>query len=223
MTSIISPTLLDLLGDAYTQTKDCQSGSCISQSRGLDPSETVISAVLDKRCLRKKVIRKRSGFTQNFLIDPDDADVYLRMAQITANSIRWFKAEETLVKARSILLAASMSCTTKRCCIRAQGRYEDAIRVLSEAVTGVKGNRIAATRRRSLAWALSTARAAVSRHAKLSGSRNTYERNRASRRCKKIAGRAFLVMDTLSTPLPEGLRPEQRSRRTKISEGSPRS
>src|SRR5260370_36888454 len=62
------------------------------------------------------------------------------------------KAEETLVKARQYSPGSRDVMYNEAMVYEAQGRYEDAIRVLSEAVTGVKGQSASIpSRRRSLA------------------------------------------------------------------------
>jgi tetratricopeptide (TPR) repeat protein len=61
------------------------------------------------------------------------------------------KAEDTLVKARQYSPGSLDVMYNEAMLYEAQGRYEDAIRVLSEAVTGVKGQSVSMpTRRRSL-------------------------------------------------------------------------
>jgi len=83
---------------------------------------------------------------------PDDSDVYLRIAQIYRELHRLDKAEENLVKARQYAPGSLEVMYNEAMLYQAQGRFEDAIRVLSDAVTGIKGQPpAAASRRRSLA------------------------------------------------------------------------
>src|SRR4029077_7886256 len=82
---------------------------------------------------------------------PDDADVYLRLAQIYRELHQLDKAEDTLVKARQYAPGSLDVMYNEAMLYEAQGRYEDAIRVLSEAVTGVKAQSVSmSTRRRPL-------------------------------------------------------------------------
>jgi len=149
-----SPTLLDLLGDAYTQTKDlAKAEAAYRKAVELDPSETSHQRGLGQTLLSEekypealKVYQKLSDLM------PDDADVYLRLAQVYRELHQMDKAEETLVKARQFSPGSLDVMYNEAMLYEAQGRYEDAIRVLSDAVTGVKGQSPSLpTRRRSLA------------------------------------------------------------------------
>jgi tetratricopeptide (TPR) repeat protein len=83
---------------------------------------------------------------------PDDADVYLRIAQIYRELHQLDKAEEILLKARQYAPGSLEVMYNEAMLYQAQGRYQDAIRVLSDAVTGIKSQAPAApSRRRSLA------------------------------------------------------------------------
>jgi Flp pilus assembly protein TadD len=83
---------------------------------------------------------------------PDDPDVYLRIAQIYRELHELDKAEENLVKARRYSPGSLEVMYNEAMLYQAQGRYEDAIRVLSDAVTGIKGQAtVLPSRRRSLA------------------------------------------------------------------------
>jgi len=149
-----SPTLLDLLGDAYTQTKDLpKAEAAYRKAVELDPSETSHQHGLGQTLFSEekypealKVYQKLSDLM------PDDADVYLRLAQVYRELHQMDKAEETLVKARQYSPGSLDVMYNEAVLYEAQGRYEDAIRVLSEAVAGVKGQSVAMpSRRRSLA------------------------------------------------------------------------
>jgi len=83
---------------------------------------------------------------------PDDSDVYLRIAQIYRELHQLDKAENNLVKARQYAPGSLEVMYNEAMLYQAQGRFEDAIRVLSDAATGVKAQPAAQpTRRRSLA------------------------------------------------------------------------
>ena len=83
---------------------------------------------------------------------PDDADTYLRIAQIYRELHQLDKAEENLVKARQFAPGSLEVMYNEAMIYESQGRFDDAIRVLSDAVTGVKSqSRVMPSRRRSLA------------------------------------------------------------------------
>jgi tetratricopeptide (TPR) repeat protein len=83
---------------------------------------------------------------------PDDADIYLRIAQIYREMHQLDRAEESLLKARQYAPGSLEVMYNEAMLYQAQGRYDDAITVLSDAITGVKGqSAVIPSRRRSLA------------------------------------------------------------------------
>ena len=149
-----SPVLLDLLGDAYTQVHDlAKAEAAYRQAVELDPSELSHQRGLGQTLLAEekydealKVYQKLSD------VMPDDSDVYLRLAQIYRELHQLDKAEQNLVKARQYAPGSLEVMYNEAMLYQTQGRYEDAIRVLSDAVTGIKGQSAALpSRRRSLA------------------------------------------------------------------------
>jgi tetratricopeptide (TPR) repeat protein len=149
-----SPTLLDLLGDAYTQTKDlAKAEAAYRKAAELDPSELSHQRGLGQTLLAEEKYPEALKVYQRLAdLMPDDSDVYLRIAQIYRELHQLDKAEETLTKARQYAPGSLDVMYNEAMLYQAQGRNEDAIRVLSEAVTGLKGQSEAMpTRRRSLA------------------------------------------------------------------------
>src|SRR6267143_253163 len=149
-----SPVLLDLLGDARTQTHElAKAEEAYRKAEELDPSELSHQRGLGQTLLAEekysealKVYQKLSGVT------PDDSDVYLRIAQIYRELHQLDKAEENLVKARQYAPGNLEVMYNEAMLYQAQGRYDDAIRVLSDAATGIKGQApTVPSRRRSLA------------------------------------------------------------------------
>src|SRR2546429_5045393 len=149
-----TPVLLDLLGDAYTQSHDLpKAEAAYRKAADMDPSELSHQRGLGQTLLAEEKYKEALKVYQKLSdLMPDDADVYLRMAQIYRELHQMDKAEETLVKARQYSPGSLDVMYNEAMLYQAQGRYEDAIRVLSEAVTGVKGQSPAVpSRRRSLA------------------------------------------------------------------------
>jgi tetratricopeptide (TPR) repeat protein len=149
-----SSVLLDLLGDAYTQTHElAKAEDAYRKAVELDPSELSHQRGLGQTLLAEerysealKVYQKLSD------VMPDDSDVYLRIAQIYRELHQLDRAEENLVKARQYAPGSLEVMYNEAMLYQAQGRYEDAIRVLSDALTGIKGQSPALpSRRRSLA------------------------------------------------------------------------
>jgi tetratricopeptide (TPR) repeat protein len=149
-----SPVLLDLLGDAYSQAHELpKAEEAYRKAVELDPSELSHQRGLGQTLLAEekypealKVYEKLSD------VMPDDSDIYLRIAQIYRELHQLDKAEQNLVKARQYAPGSLEVMYNEAMLYQAQGRYEDAIRVLSNAVTDIKGQAPGlSTRRRSLA------------------------------------------------------------------------
>jgi tetratricopeptide (TPR) repeat protein len=149
-----SPVLLDLLGDAYTQTKDLpKAEDAYRKATELDPSELSHLRGLGQTLMAEEKYAEALVVYQK-LIDlmPDEGDNYLRIAQIYRELHQLDKAEESLLKARQYEPGSLEVMYNEAMLYQAQGRYDDAIRVLSDAVTGVKGQSpVLPSRRRSLA------------------------------------------------------------------------
>src|SRR5216683_3331558 len=149
-----SPVLLDLLGDAYTQAHDlAKAEQAYRKAQELDPSELSHQRGLGQTLLaEEKYAEALAVFQKLSDLMPDDSDVYLRIAQIYRELHQLDKAESNLVKARQYAPGSLEVMYNEAMLYQAQGRYEDAIRVLSDGVTGVKAQSAAQpTRRRSLA------------------------------------------------------------------------
>jgi tetratricopeptide (TPR) repeat protein len=135
-----SPTLLDLLGDAYTQTKDlAKAEEAYRQAADLEPSELSHERGLGQTLLAEEKYPEALKVYQRLAeLMPDDPDVYLRLGQIYRELHQMDKAEEALVKARQYSPGSLDVMYNEAMLYQAQGRFDDAIRVLSEAVAEVK-------------------------------------------------------------------------------------
>ncbi len=149
-----SPALLDLLGDAYTQTHDlAKAEAAYRKAMELDPSELSHVRGLGQTLLAEEKFADALTVYQKLAdLMPDDSDVYLRLAQIYRELHQLDHAEENLLKARQYAPGSLEVMYNEAMLYEAQGRYEDAIRVLSDAVTGLKSqSTVLPSRRRSLA------------------------------------------------------------------------
>src|SRR5882672_1870442 len=148
-----SPVLLDLMGDAYTQAHElAKAEEAYRKAVELDPSELSHQRGLGQTLLAEEKYSEALKVYQKLSdVMPDDSDVYLRIAQIYRELHQLDKAEENLVKARQYAPGSLEVMYNEAMLYQAQGRYEDAIRVLSDAVTGIKGQSpVLPSRRRSL-------------------------------------------------------------------------
>jgi tetratricopeptide (TPR) repeat protein len=149
-----SPTLLDLLGDAYSQTHDLSKAEgAYRKAVELDPSELSHQRGLGQTLLaEEKYPDALAVYLKLADLMPDDSDVYLRLAQIYRELHQLEHAEEYLLKARQYAPGSVEVMYNEAMLYEAQGRFEDAIRVLSDAVTGLKSqSTVLPSRRRSLA------------------------------------------------------------------------
>jgi tetratricopeptide (TPR) repeat protein len=149
-----SAALLDLLGDAYTQTKDLpKAEQAYRKAVELDPSELSHQRGLGQTLMAEEKFSDALAVYQKLAdLMPDDADIYLRIAQIYREMHQLDRAEESLLKARQYAPGSLEVMYNEAMLYQAQGRYDDAIRVLSDAITGVKGqSAVLPSRRRSLA------------------------------------------------------------------------
>lgn len=148
-----SPALLDLLGDAYTQTHDLgKAEEAYRKAVELDPSELSHQRGLAQTLLsEEKYSDALKAYQKLSDLMPDDSDVYLRLAQIYRELHQLDKAEEYLLKARQYAPGSLEVMYNEAMLYEAQGRYEDAIRVLSDAATGLKSqSSVMPSRRRTL-------------------------------------------------------------------------
>src|SRR6266571_2740830 len=150
----LTQLLMDLLGDAHTQAHDLEKAEkAYRKAVELDPSELSHQRGLGQTLLaEEKYPEALKVFEKLSDVMPDDSDVYLRIAQIYRELHQLDKAEQNLVKARQYAPGSLEVMYNEAMLYQAQGRYEDAIRVLSNAVTDIKGQAPPPpSRRRSLA------------------------------------------------------------------------
>jgi tetratricopeptide (TPR) repeat protein len=149
-----SPVLLDLLGDAHTQAHElAKAEQAYRKAQELDPSELSHQRGLGQTLLAEEKYKEALVVFQKLSdLMPDDSDIYLSLAQIYRELHQLDKAEDSVLKARQYSPGSPVVMYNEAMLYQAQGRYEDAIRVLSDAVTGVKSQSAAQpARRRSLA------------------------------------------------------------------------
>ncbi len=140
-------------GDAVTLLEGITSRTPAPALLDLDPSELSHQRGLGQTLLSEEKYSEALAVYQKLAdLMPDDSDIYLRLAQIYRELHQLDKAEENLVKARQYAPGSLEVMYNEAMLYEAQGRFEDAIRVLSDAVTGLKSqSTVLPSRRRSMA------------------------------------------------------------------------
>lgn len=136
-----TPGLLDLLGDAYTQMRDSvRAEEAYRKAVEAEPAEPGHRRGLAQALLaQEKLEAALEQYKKLSEIEPDDPDNYLRMAQIYRQLHQLDLAQENLLRAKQRAPGSLEVVYYEAMIYEAQGRFDDAIRVLSEAVAGVKG------------------------------------------------------------------------------------
>jgi len=149
-----TPRLWELLGDAYNQSHDLPNAeqayrkAAEIQPDNLNHRKQLAQTLLGERKYAEAV-EQYERLTQ---IDGDDPDNYLRLAEIYKQMKQLDKAEQSVLLAKQ-RAPNSLEVTYYEASIyQDEGRFDDSIRVLSEAVTAVKGqSEFTPSRRRTLA------------------------------------------------------------------------
>ena len=149
-----SGSLYDQLGDAYTQIRDLNHAEQAYHSAvDLEPDQVshhrgLAQVLFDE----EKFPAALTEYQKLAEMEPEDPGNYLRLAEIYRQLRQLDKAEAEVLQAKQRAPGSLEVIYNEAAIYQAEGRYDDGIRVLSDAVTAVKGQAEAApTRRRTLA------------------------------------------------------------------------
>ncbi|HEX4642183.1 MAG TPA: tetratricopeptide repeat protein, partial [Candidatus Acidoferrales bacterium] len=149
-----TPKLWELLGDAYNQTHDLPNAEqAYRKAADAQPDDINHRKELAQTLLtEEKFPEALEQYQRLSQMDADDADNYLRMAQIYRHLKQFDKAEQNVLLARQ-RSPNNLEVTYYEAMIyEDEGRLDDSIRVLSDAVTAVKSeSEFTPSRRRTLA------------------------------------------------------------------------
>ncbi|HYL10912.1 MAG TPA: tetratricopeptide repeat protein [Candidatus Acidoferrales bacterium] len=149
-----TPNLLDMLGDAYTQAKDpAKAEMAFRKAVELDPSEASHRRGLGQSLLTQEKYKEALEQYQKLAeMEPDDAETYLRLSQAYRGLHQLDLAEQTLLRARQHAPGSLEVIYNEAMLYESQGRFEDSIRVLSDAAATVKAQSpVTPSSRRTLA------------------------------------------------------------------------
>jgi tetratricopeptide (TPR) repeat protein len=149
-----SAKLLDLLGEAQSQLRDYTNAEkAYRQAVEMEPEEPAHHRGLAQALVAQEKFEDALAQYQRLAaMDADDPENYLQMAEMDRQLHRLDEAEKNIVQAKQRAPGNLEVVYSEAMIYEAQGRYEDAIRVLSSAVASLKSDTTAApSRRRSLA------------------------------------------------------------------------
>jgi tetratricopeptide (TPR) repeat protein len=136
-----SPEIYDLLGNAYTEAKDyAKAEEAYRKAVEEDPDDSGHLHGLAQTLLSEdKLAEALEQFTKLSELEPGTAENYLRMAQLYRRLGKFDQAESSLLKAKQLSPGSLEVLYNEALLYEDQGRYDDAVKVLSDAITGVKG------------------------------------------------------------------------------------
>ena len=149
-----SPRLWDLYGDAYTQMHDLPSAEqAYRKAAEAQPGEITHRRGLAQTLLNEEKYPEALEQYQRLAeMDAEDPNNYLRLAEIYRQMKQLDKAEQNVLIAKQRAPGNLEVIYYESSIYQAQGRFDDAIRVLSDAVAAVKSqSEFTPSRRRTLA------------------------------------------------------------------------
>lgn len=149
-----TPRLWDLYGDAYTQIHDLPN----AEQAYRKASEAQPGEITHRRGLAQTLLNEErypealEQFQRLVQMDAEDPNNYLRLAEIYRQLKQLDKAEQNVLLAKQRAPGNLEVIYYESSIYQAEGRFEDAIRVLSDAVAAVKSqSEFTPSRRRTLA------------------------------------------------------------------------
>jgi tetratricopeptide (TPR) repeat protein len=136
-----SSDLYDLLGDAYSHTKDyARAEAAYRKSVEGDPDDVGHRHGLAQALLAQdKYAEALEQFQKLSQLEPGTAENYLRMSQLARRLGQFDQAESSLLRAKQLTPGNLEVLYNEALLYEDQGRYGDAVKVLADAVAGIKG------------------------------------------------------------------------------------
>ena len=137
-----SPTLFDLLGDAYSQSHEYgKAEEAYKKAVDGDPDEVTHRKELAQTLLtEEKFPEALEEFKRLAIIEPESPENYLRLSQIYRHMNRFEEAEDSIVKAKQLGPGNLEIVYNEALVYDAQGRFDDAAHVLADAIAGVRAS-----------------------------------------------------------------------------------
>jgi tetratricopeptide (TPR) repeat protein len=135
-----SPDIYDLLGDAYSQQKNYpKAEEAYQKAVDGDPDDPGHRHGLAQTLLSQdKFTQALEQYTKLSQLEPGTAENFLRMAQLDRRLGKFAEAESSLLKAKQLSPGSLEVLYNEALLYEDQGRYDDAVKVLTDAIAGIK-------------------------------------------------------------------------------------
>jgi tetratricopeptide (TPR) repeat protein len=135
-----SPEIYDLLGDAYSQAKDFpHAEEAYSKAIEADPDDAGHRHGLAQALLSQdKYSEALEQYKKLSELEPGTAENYLRMAQLYRRLGKYDQAESSLLRAKQLAPGSLEVLYHEALLYEDQGRFDDAVKVLTDAIAGIK-------------------------------------------------------------------------------------
>lgn len=135
-----SPEVYDLLGDAYSQSKEyAKAEDAYRKAAEEDPDDPGhLHGLAQALMAQDKYAEALEQFKRLAEVEPGTAENYLRMAQLYRRLGKFDQAESSLLRAKQLAPGSLEVLYNEALLYEDQGRYDDAVRVLSDAIAGMR-------------------------------------------------------------------------------------
>jgi tetratricopeptide (TPR) repeat protein len=135
-----SPDIYDLLGDAYSQAKDYPNAEkAYRQAVAGDPDDPGHRHGLAQALLSQdKYAEALEQFNKLSELEPGTSDNFLRAAQLYQRLGKFTQAEASLARAKQLAPGSVDILYNEALLYQEEGHYDDAIKVLTDAIAGIK-------------------------------------------------------------------------------------
>jgi tetratricopeptide (TPR) repeat protein len=136
-----SPEIYDLLGNAYSQSKDFANAEvAFRKAVEDDPDDTGHLKGLAQALLSQdKYAEALEQYKRLSELEPGTAENYIRLAQLYRRLGQFDQAESSLLRAKQLAPGNLEVLYNEALLYEDQGRFDDATKVLSDAIAGIKG------------------------------------------------------------------------------------
>jgi tetratricopeptide (TPR) repeat protein len=135
-----SPDIYDLLGDAYSQAKDFPNAEkAYQQAVAGDPDDPGHRHGLAQALLSEdKYAEALDQFNKLSELEPGTSENFLRSAQLYRRLGQFEQAEASLARAKQLAPGSLEILYNEALLDEDQGRFDDAVKVLTDAIAGIK-------------------------------------------------------------------------------------